>query len=72
MTRREAAKGVPGPIFLPRGFVGLVLFPPASLRLSPHLPPTLCLFDDWSHCPYFSLISPLHPSLISPPVSSDR
>ena len=73
MTRREAAKGVPGPIFSPRGFVGLVLFPPVSRRLSPHPPLTSFVFSVAGPLPpdFPTLISPLNSSPIPRQLSSD-
>ena len=50
MMCRRGGKGGSWALFLPRGFEGLVLFPPASLCLSPHFLPTLCSLDGWSHC----------------------
>ena len=73
MMCRRGGKGGSWALFLPRGFEGLVLFPPASLCLSPHFS-LLCALSmaglTASCSPTF--LSLLNSSSNLPPFSSDR
>ena len=62
MMRRRGGKGGSWALFLPRGFEGLVLFPPASLPLSPHTTPAPCCFRGLVSLPLF-----IFPSLLQFP-----